>query len=344
MTTAQSNFTPASLIRNGFDWSGKTTRLPFVVVTVALIVLAALIPSTRNFTSSNTFVFVALTMVFPIWLGHTRRRLRDVGWSGWYMWLAILPVIGLILTIVLAFKPGLGLANDTDKGYSRLGFAVALATGALMLSRAFWAPYWIPAGSMKPTLLVGDFVAAVPLSTPKRGDVVVFRHPTREIEWIKRVIGMPGDTVQMRGGQVVLNGTPLRSEPAGLFVEPFGLQGPMRTLARCSNDDADTTGTCRKSRFVETLPGGRRYETLQIGTYQADETGVFEVPQDHYFLMGDNRDNALDSRFGPDRNGPGFVPLENLTGRVSHVIFSSAGSRMMQFWTWRPERFFWGVK
>ena len=335
---AQNSFGP-NLIRAGFDWSGTTPRLPYLLVTIAAIGLASLIPATRNFSGGNTAVFVSLTMIFPIWLGHTRRRLRDVGWSGWLMWVAILPVVGLILTIFLAFKPGGNLSGSADQGYSRVSFAVSLAFGCLLLSRAFWAPYWIPAGSMKPNLLVGDFVAVVPVSTPERGDVLVFRDPRRDVEFIKRVIGLPGDEVQLIDGIVHLNGEALAQTEPQEFAEAFAPQGAMQTMPRCANDPA-AGETCLKTRLTETLPGGRQYHILDISPHVTDNTEPVQVPKGHYYFIGDHRDNSADSRLGPEASGLGVIAREDLTGRVSRVLFSSAGTSLLHVWTWRADRFF----
>lgn len=332
------------LIRAGFDWSGTTGRLPYVLVTVLAIGLASLIPATRNFSGANTAVFVALTMIFPIWLGHTRRRLRDVGWSGWFMWVAILPVVGLILTILLAFKPGGNLDVPADGGYSRLGFAVSLTFGCLLLSRAFWAPYWIPAGSMKPTLMVGDFVAVVPVSAPERGDLLVFRPEGADAEYIKRLIGLPGDTVQMQDGRVILNGTPLPQGPARAHTEAFAPQGGLKILPRCTNTPSTRDDTCRKARMSETLPDGRSYDVLDVKPHASDNTGRLTVPAGRYYVLGDHRDNSADSRRGLDAGGLGLIPSENITGRVALVLFSSAGTSLLQAWTWRADRFFLGVE
>ncbi|SEN73595.1 signal peptidase I Serine peptidase. MEROPS family S26A [Pseudorhodobacter antarcticus] len=233
----------------------------------------------------------------------------------------------------------------------------------------FFQPFWIPSGSMKDTLLIGDFLfvnkmaygysknscpfsmcpvtGRLLFSEPERGDVVVFRHPVNGSDFIKRLIGLPGDTVQMRAGQIILNGTPVPQTPDGQFIETYAEQGPMRNMPRCENAGGTVGlgGECTKSRSIETLPGGRTHAVLNIDVNGfADNTDVFTVPVGQYFFMGDNRDNSQDSRFGQASGGVGFVPAENLIGRADRIMFSSAGSSLFYFWTWRSDRFFKAVE
>ncbi len=223
MSTARSALSPPMLIRHGLDWSGRSTRLPYFLVAVTATALTVLIPVTQNFSGANTAVFLALTALFPVWLGHTRRRLRDLGWSGWWMWLAILPVMSLVMIIYLSIKPGDEFDGPDDPGYSRLAFAAALICGAAMLSRAFWAPYWIPSSSMQPALLPGDFIAVVPVTEPERGDIMVYRDLEAGREFIKRLIGLPGDRVQIIEGRAYLNDALLPERAAGAFDTQTGL-------------------------------------------------------------------------------------------------------------------------
>jgi signal peptidase I len=226
----------------------------------------------------------------------------------------------------------------------------------------FFQPFWIPSGSMKPTLLIGDFLfvnkmaygysrhscpwsmcpfeGRIFASMPERGDVVVFKHPTNGTDYIKRLIGLPGDEIQMQDGVLYLNGEALPQEPLPPFVEPNQPQGPMRSLPRCSNDPVPLGGECIKDQFLETLPDDREHRILDIADGFGDETGVFTVPDGEFFFMGDNRDNSMDSRFPRAAGGVGTVPFELLVGRADRVMFSSAGSSMLAFWTWRPDRFF----
>ena len=165
--------------------------------------------------------------------------------------------------------------------------------------------------------------------------MVVFHHPVSGEDYIKRLIGLPGDTVQMRHGLLYLNGTPVEVQPAGTFAEPMQPQGPVGTFPRCQNAPVERGGACTKTRDRETLPNGMTHDILNIvDDGPADNTEVFTVPPGEYFFMGDNRDNSEDSRF-PQPQGVGFVPFENLIGRADRVMFSSAGRSLFDLWHWR---------
>ena len=192
---------------------------------------------------------------------------------------------------------------------------------------------------MKPTLLIGDFLFVTKFSygysrhsfpfspnlfsgrmvadVPERGDVVVFKLPAdNRTDFIKRVIGLPGDTVQMRDGALWINGAPVAREEVGAFV-----------------DYVPGLGDREIRQYRETLPNGVSYFTLdQIEDGPADDTGIFTVPTGHYFMMGDNRDNSSDSRIS---SYVGYVPHENLVG-PARVLFFSFDDRysMLQFWRW----------
>jgi signal peptidase I len=231
----------------------------------------------------------------------------------------------------------------------------------------FFQPFWIPSESMKDTLLVGDFVfvnkmaygysryscpfglcpfsGRILASEPQRGDVVVFRHPVNGSDFVKRLIGLPGDKIQMKNGVLFINGTEVPQVPDGTFEEVMGPQGPMGNRPRCENGSVGDGAICKRSRFKETLPNGVVHDILNIENDGfADNTDVFNVPAGEYFFMGDNRDNSQDSRFSQAVGGVGFVPVENLIGRADRIIFSSAGKSMLYFWTWRSDRFFKAVE
>ncbi len=231
----------------------------------------------------------------------------------------------------------------------------------------FFQPFWIPSGSMKDTLLIGDFLfvnkmaygysahscpfslcpfsGRILSSEPERGDVVVFRHPTQGVDFIKRLIGLPGDRIQMKDGQLFINDTLVPQAEDGLFTEAKAPQGPEQKYPACSNDPVPPGGICEKRRFTETLPNGVSHDILDIVTGgPGDNTAAFTVPEGQYFFMGDNRDNSADSRFPAERGGLGFVPAEYLIGRADRILFSSAGRSLLAFWTWRGDRFLKAVR
>jgi signal peptidase I len=260
---------------------------------------------------------------------------------------------------------------EAEKSGGTLLETVKTVVYALVIAALFrtflFQPFWIPSGSMKETLLIGDFLFVNKMaygysrhscpfslcpfsgrilgSGPERGDVAVFRHPGNGTDYIKRIVGMPGDRVQMREGRLWLNGAPVPLIADGTFVETYAPQGPMRQLPRCENAPVGRGAECIKSRFIETLPEGRSHAVLNIEARGfGDNTPEFTVPEGHYFFLGDNRDNSQDSRYPRAVGGIGFVSAENLIGRADRVMFSSAGTSMIHFWTWRRDRFFVAIK
>ena len=208
---------------------------------------------------------------------------------------------------------------------------------AMVIRTVLFQPFTIPSGSMMPTLLVGDYIFvnkfaygyskySLPFSPdifsgrlfgsdPKRGDIVVFRFPPNpEVDYIKRCVGLPGDHIQVTDGVLYVNGKPVPKVADGTFTSDYKLD---------PGEDVPV--------FRETLDNGKTYDTLdQSPVSRGDNTREFIVPEGHYFMMGDNRDNSLDSRFDV-----GFVPAENLVGRAS-VIFFSLGNdtSFREIWKW----------
>jgi signal peptidase I len=220
---------------------------------------------------------------------------------------------------------------------------------ALIIRTFLFQPFNIPSGSMKETLLVGDYLFvskytygysrySIPFSpplfsgriwsgNPERGDIVVFRLPKDDTtDYIKRVIGLPGDRIQMIEGVLHINGEPVKRERIEDFIE---------------NEEGGRT--TRVKRWRETLPNGVSYTTLDLidnGFY--DSTSVYTVPAGHYFMMGDNRDNSTDSRV---LSQVGYVPLQNIVGKAQVIFFSiHEGERAWELWRWpwsvRWERLF----
>jgi signal peptidase I len=254
----------------------------------------------------------------------------------------------------------------TETLYASFKEGVKTIFGAILIAlfvRSFaYEPFNIPSESMLPRLRVGDYLFvskwpygysrySLPLGlplfdgrllggAPERGEIVVFKTPAdNRTDFIKRVIGLPGDVVQMKGGVLHINGAPVRRERIADLVAPVtpnsdcpgGFGRPsFRTTA------ADGRLFCRYPRYRETLPGGTSYNVIdQVQGSTGDDTGVYVVPQGHYFMMGDNRDDSADSRYAVSQDGIGFVPYENLVGRASLMFFSTDGSaELLKPWTW----------
>ncbi|MEQ8412199.1 MAG: signal peptidase I [Erythrobacter sp.] len=257
-------------------------------------------------------------------------------------------------------EPAAQAEQSPDRDQSWLGFArflVLVLLAVLAFRTLVFAPFSIPSESMLPRLVNGDYLLAAkwpygwsrhslpfdaPLmegrvlaNTPQRGDIVIFKHPLDRSDYIKRVIGLPGDTIGLVGGQVVLNGELV---PRAALPDFEIAVSPNTTCARGGNQviSADGSAVCGYARFRETLPGGRQYEVLDFGLTAADSMPPVTVPQGHMFVMGDNRDNSRDSRF-PARIGDavGVVPLENLVGEASVIMWSTDGSaEWAKPWTW----------
>ncbi len=231
------------------------------------------------------------------------------------------------------------LPNKAKKGFfsgMKTSFLLAILIAVGFRSLLF-EPFNIPSGSMLPTLLEGDFIfvtkpvygysrysfpfGVVPLpksrilgQQPKRGDVVVFKYPVNpKINYIKRVMGVPGDRIQMKSGVVLINGKAVKRERVDDFnyTNRFGekMQSP---------------------QYRETLPGGASYLTLDLyKNAPLDNTQLFVVPDGYYFVMGDNRDSSLDSRVFQVEDGVGMVPAENIVGRADLIWYSTASSKSL---------------
>jgi signal peptidase I len=249
-----------------------------------------------------------------------------------------------------------------------LSFLVKLGVIVFIFRSFLFSPFSIPSQSMLPRLYIGDYLFiskwnygyskhslpwSLPLipgrvfaSNPDRGDIVVFKAPPHaRDDYIKRVIGLPGDTIQMRRGQVILNGVAIPKVPVADFTIPISPNYPAATPdkpngecpAQFQSTDAKGVPVCRYKQFKETLPNGHSYYVLDRGYYpDADDTGLYTVPAGHVFLMGDNRDDSGDSRFPAVEGGPiGMVPMENLEGKALFTFWSTDGNAGWVLpWTW----------
>jgi signal peptidase I len=217
-------------------------------------------------------------------------------------------------------------------------------------------PFYVPSASMEPTLLIGDALlaskypygygaASLPIhvafpetgrvfgAMPKRGDVVVFRWPgDRSQVWVKRVVGLPGDRVQMRQGVLFINDQAAALKPDGI-----------------GNAEDDNGAGEPAHRYVETLPGGVSHTIFKMFDHgRLDDTPEVTVPKDRLFVMGDNRDNSADSRVPVREGGVGLLPSDNLVGRVDAIVGSwDFATKSQPVWTWlsgfRVARFFTSV-
>lgn len=327
-----------------FDLHGTATRKQALrVFLVMLAALGAVMLVERFQPDLSRFAVPVAGLVQVWWWATAVRRLHDAGHSGVWALVLIVPVLGLVASVVVLFLRSDRPFNDGQAGLQLAGALGLVAMALLAASRLFWAPYWVPAEAMKPTLSVGDYLVVrhVQAKALERGDVVVFRHPVTGDAQAKRLVGLPGDVVAVQGGLVVLNGATLPQAEAGLLQEPYAPEGPLGSLPRCSNAVVGVGGICEKQLRVETLPDGRshRIANIEDGAF-ADDIGPFAVPEGHMFLMGDNRDNSADSRFARGAGGLGFVQTENVIGRATRVIFSSAGPSLWAVWDWRADRIF----
>jgi signal peptidase I len=193
--------------------------------------------------------------------------------------------------------------------------ALAGIFGPLAPARAADGHFFnMPSGSMKPTLLVGDgfYRSEYTAETePKRGDVALFHHPREAATvYVKRIIGLPGDRIQMRAGVLVINDVPVKRERVEDFI-----------------DEED--GGARVIQWRITLPEGVSYLAIDLQPNgPLDNTDVYAVPPGHYFMLGDNLDNSTDSRVPQDKQGVGYVPFENLIGRATFIFYSNRFNRI----------------
>ena len=247
--------------------------------------------------------------------------------------------------------PAIAPPQTAEKPGSFVKTLLWLALAAWLLRSLIVAPFSIPSGSMLPTMAIGDYLfvskwpygyssASFPLhipsfkgrilgSTPSRGDIVVFVGPAGE-DVVKRVIGVPGDLVSVTDGRVSLNGKPLAVARADDFVMTVSPNSPCRSVTPIGPiiDSSKAVGQpCHYTALRETLPGGPSYIVLdQTDQSVADNFAPVVVPDGRLFLMGDNRDDSLDSRYSVDQGGMGYVPIDQVVGRAQFAFWSTDGS------------------
>jgi signal peptidase I len=259
---------------------------------------------------------------------------------------------------VSASDPVIAMNNDIAKQQQGTDWwgeikAIFWLILAVLAFHSFIAkPFYIPSESMMPILLKGDrlVVSKFPYGwswvspsfhvmpegegrlwgkLPERGDIVIVTPPGRRSDYIKRVIGLPGDELEMIDGQLILNGVPVKREERPPAMVPIDANAPCTPLefpsARVIGEDGKPY--CRLPIVRETLPGGRTYDTIDLGYFQVDDFAKLRVPPGRLFLMGDNRDKSADSRVPLEQEGLGGpVPFENIGGRAEFITFSLDGT------------------
>ena len=265
-----------------------------------------------------------------------------------------------------------------EEGTGKVNWLAELRGLALMLLAvlAFHSlvakPFYIPSTSMMPTLFVGDrlVVSKYPYGwswasasfhllprgdwriwpdTPEYGDVVIPVHPTRNEDYIKRVVALPGDRLEVRAGRIILNGTPIKREVVPAIRLPFEPEllcddrPCLGSFERFRVRDASGQQFFEPPTFRETLPNGATYLVIDHTDQPLDDYGPYIVPEDHVFVMGDNRDESADSRASAANRGLGdAIPLENIAGRAEFITFSLDGSTSWNPLSWfsslRPDR------
>ncbi len=286
-----------------------------------------------------------------IWinLAMTVKRLHDRGRSGWFTLLLVVPLVNFWVSLEIFFLGGTTEANQfgppTSAGAEKLIFVICLGIVAILLESYFvpimarsfvLQPFNIPSAAQEPTLMVGDYLfvskssygysrysfpmGVIPIagrffaSPPKRGDMLVFKFPgDNTTDYVKRLVGLPGDRIQMKDGTLFINDKPVPKVRVADYVEDFG--GAPHHVPQ----------------YRETLSNGVSYNVLDREPQgDLDNTPVFVAPEGHYFMMGDNRDNSADSRANV-----GYVPFENFVGKVEFLFFSTHGkARLWEFWKW----------
>lgn len=337
---------------HNLDWSGRSRRRElWAFIGVAGLLIVAFVLAELWIAAGSAkaprlvFLLVALLQLPLVGLGV--RRLHDRGHSGAWLVLGFVPWIGGLMWLYLLLAPSDSQADvaDTPVALHLIG-AVLTALWVLMVaSRTFWAPYLMSSGSMKPNLLIGDVLSIgfVRPADVKPGDVIAFRMVATGGTQTARVIATAGDSVQMQAGLIRLNAAAVPQTEIAPFMEIHAPQGALHSLPRCGNAPVGAGGQCITRRLQETLPTGASHDVLDLMQGSpSDDTAITTVPMGQFFVLGDHRDDSLDSRFAQSTGGMGLIDSADIIGRVNRVILSSAGTSIFAFWQWRTDRF-WQV-
>ena len=324
-----------------FNFAGPASRFAAVCVALTALIAHVCLRVLEEIAPMEArYAYPALALVVAVLLAVSARRLYDAGKSRAWALFTLIPGWGLAAGFIIALLPQRRGWLWANNGGRAAGFVLITFVLVLGVLRVWWVPFVVVSESMKPALLIGDSVIAKAGERVARGDIVLLHRGGDSAQDIKRVIAVAGDTVALRGGQVWLNGAALVQLPQGDFVEVMGVQGPLGARPRCENGLVGNGAICRKSRLREVLPNGRSYFTLNIETGGVgDEMAELTVPKGALFVLGDNRDASMDSRFDVGLGGLGLVRAAAVLGVAKRVVLSSDARFIIAPWTLRLGRF-----
>lgn len=320
-----------------FRFRGTATSLQALVSVLAyVVILIALIVAMDVSPMLGRYLFPVLGLATVSMLTSSARRLHHAGKTGRWAALTLVPILGVLAALFIVLLPQRRAQLNAHIAARAVGYLAIALILLVSLWRVWWQPFLIVTDSMKPTLLVGDVVIAKLDEGVGQGQMIVLRAHGQTV--VQRVIGLSGDKVAVTAGHVIVNGVPLLQFPNGRFDEVMGPQGPDAIRPRCENGVVGEGAVCSASQLREVWPSGRGYQILNIETGFADNFGPVTVPVGTLFLLGDNRDTAIDSRYDARVQGLGFVPVADVVGPVRRILISSSGSSLLQIWDWRWDR------
>ena len=326
----------ARAIAGTLNFHGQTSRRDYGIY--ALIWLASLVAASAitEFGQVGIWaegaVIAATSLIAAPMLALTSRRLHDAGWSG--IWALLFFVFSFPVVVLVGFLPKREPSRARPRPFlrHRLAAILVIVVAAFGVSRLYWAPLSVTSPSMAPTLLAGDYII-VTRGLPAAGDVAAYelRRENGDVtQYVARAVGMPGDLIGMLEGAVLLNGA---------FVDQF-------TTGPYENPDAiwEPGGFCSAAvectMIEEVLPNGVAYQTLDAGNIaQLDTTIPRLIPEDGFYLLGDHRDNSLDSRLDRDAGGHGIISKDEVVGVVHRIAVSAWRGHWLDPSAWRRDRF-----